>query len=238
MARVRSFEFEPGDLLADKYQVVTRLGGGWEGEVYKVVERPTGIVRAAKLFFPQRNERNRALRFTARKLHKLRDCPILIQYHNAEPIEWRGRTVSMLISDFVEGELLSDFLTRFSGNRLTPFAGLHLLHALVSGVEPIHARGEYHGDLHSDNVIVNRFGLSIELRLIDLYKLPGPPARNRRHDLYDLVYLFWESLGGAPRYSRHPEVVKYICCGLKKTLIRQKFPTVTHLRRHLEDITF
>ncbi len=237
MARVRSFDLAPGDLLADKYQVAGRLGGGWEGEVYKVVERPTGIVRAAKLFFPQRNQGNRALRFTARKLHKLRDCPILIQYHHAEPIEWRGSTVSMLLSDFVEGELLSEFIQRFPGGRITPFAGLHLLHALASGVEPIHARGEYHGDLHSDNVIVARFGLSMELRLIDVYKLPGPPARNRRCDLYDLVYLFWESLGGAARYRRHPEFVKFICCGLKKSLIRKKFPTVAHLRRHLEQLT-
>lgn len=237
MSRVRSFELRPGDLLADKYQVVALLGGGWEGEVYKVVERPTGIVRAAKLFFPQRNRGNRALRFTARKLHKLRDCPILIHYHHAEPMEWEGQQVSMLVSDFVEGELLSDFLHRFPGNRLTPFAGLHLLYALATGVEPIHERGEYHGDLHSDNVIVARFGLGIELRLIDVYKLDGPPARNRRCDLYDLIYLFWESLGGAERYSRHPDFVKFICCGLKKTLIRRKFPTVSHLRRHLEELS-
>lgn len=238
MGKVATFGFEPGTVLADKYQVVQFLGGGWEGEVYKVVERRTGIVRAAKLFFPQRNRGNRALRYYARKLHKLRHCPILIHYHAMEPVEFEGQRVALLVSDFVEGELLSEFLRRFPGGRLTPLAGLHLLYALARGVEPIHDLGEYHGDLHSDNVIVSRFGLGFELRLIDLYRLQGSAAKNRRHDIRDTIYLFWESLGGAAAYSRHPPVVKHICCGLRRGLIRRKFPTMTHLRRHLETLAW
>ena len=236
--RIRRFDFEPGTLLADKYEVVELLGSGWEGEVYKVVERRTSIVRAAKLFDPRRNPRNRTLRFYARKLHKLRHCPILIQYHAVEPLESEQGPVAMMLSDFVEGELLSSFLKRFPGKRLTPFAGLHLLHALARGVEPIHELGEYHGDLHTDNVIVSRFGLRFELRLIDLIRGHDSLARNQRADIFDVIYLMWESLGGRRTYSRHPEVVKYICCGLKRSLIRRKFPTIGHLRRHLETLSW
>lgn len=236
MGKVRSFDFEPGTVLAGKYQVIQSLGAGWEGEVYKVVERRTGIVRAAKLFFQQRNRGNRALRYTARKLHKLRNCPILIHYHTVERVECDGQAVTMLVSDFVEGVLLSEFLRRFPGNRLSPFAGVHLLYALARGVEPIHQLGEYHGDLHSDNVIVSRFGLGFELRLIDLFRLEGSAADSRRHDIRDIVYLFWEALGGARSYARHPQVVKDICRGLKRGLILDKFPTMTHLRRHLENL--
>ena len=234
--RRSSFDFEPGTLLGNNFEVVERLGGGWEGEVYKVVERGTRIVRAAKLFYPQRNSGDRALRYTARKLHKLRHCSILIHYHAAEPVLVDGDRITMLVSDFVEGELLSSFLRRFPGHRLRPFEALHLLHALASGVEEIHLLGEYHGDLHSDNVIVSRFGLEFDLKLIDLYRRDGSPAKCRRYDLYDLVYVFWEALGGASRYARHPAAVKYICCGLKRSLIRTKFPTVSHLRQHLEEL--
>ena len=70
--------------------VVERLGGGWEGEVYRVRENSTGIERSLKLFFPQRNPRNRTVRQYAKKLHKLRHCSILIHYHNQEKIEHRG----------------------------------------------------------------------------------------------------------------------------------------------------
>ena len=79
--RIDSFEFEAGRTLGGRYEVIDKLGSGWEGEVYRVREVRTGIQRAAKIFFPHRNERDRAARFYARKLHKLRDCHMVIHYH-------------------------------------------------------------------------------------------------------------------------------------------------------------
>ena len=154
---------------ASKYEVVSELGSGWEGEVYKIREIRTGIDRAAKLFYPQRNIGNRTAKRYAKKLHRLRYCTILIQYHTEELIEVRGVPVTVLISEYVEGELLSDFLKRFPGNRLQPFEALHLLYALAKGMEQIHLHNEYHGDLHLDNIIIKRFGLTYDLKLIDLF---------------------------------------------------------------------
>jgi hypothetical protein len=81
---INTFQLAPGRVLAGKYEIVSRLGRGWEGEVYKVKELETGIERAAKFFFPHRNLRGRTSRIYARKLNKLRDLPILIQYHTSE----------------------------------------------------------------------------------------------------------------------------------------------------------
>ena len=61
--RIWSFNLPCGYCLAGKYQVVTLLGAGWEGEVYLVRERGTGIERTVKIFFPRRNPRDRTLRF-------------------------------------------------------------------------------------------------------------------------------------------------------------------------------
>ncbi|MDD3519358.1 MAG: protein kinase, partial [Chromatiales bacterium] len=159
MPVIRSFGFNPGRRLAGKYEVIDRLGAGWEGEVYRVVECATGIERTAKFFFPQRNLRDRAARFYARKLHALRQCPIVIQYYTQEHISYRGTPVTFLVSEYVEGELLSAFLGRQPHRRLSPFQALHLLHALARGIECIHHLREYHGDLHADNIIVSRYGL-------------------------------------------------------------------------------
>ena len=41
--RIESFDFQPGRVLAGKYVIERKLGGGWEGEVYKVVEILTGV---------------------------------------------------------------------------------------------------------------------------------------------------------------------------------------------------
>ena len=45
---IQTFDLAPGRTLARKYEVVSRLGGGWEGEVYRIREKSTGIERAAK----------------------------------------------------------------------------------------------------------------------------------------------------------------------------------------------
>ena len=127
LSKITRFKLPAGELLAGKYEVVARLGAGWEGEVYLVREKGTGIERTAKIFFPQRNPRDRALRFYARKLHKLRQCPILIQYHTQDRFNYRDLEVSFLVSEFIDGELLSDFLKRQSGQRLAPFQGLPLV---------------------------------------------------------------------------------------------------------------
>ncbi|MEZ5064773.1 MAG: protein kinase [bacterium] len=233
---VTEFEFEPGRVLAGKYEVETKLDRGWEGEVYLVREIETGILRAAKLLFPNRNERGRTARFYARKLHKLRHCPVLVQYHGWETIQFQREQITCLISEYVEGEMLEDYLKRQPGGRLQPFPALHLLWALAKGIEPIHAVREYHGDLHSGNVMVQRVGLTFDLKIFDFFHWDSPRPENIRDDVVDLVKIFHESLGGARHYAKQPDVVKEICCGLRRTLILRKFRTAGQLRRHLEAI--
>lgn len=233
MQEIDRYQFPPGRKITSKYTVIEMMGRGYEGEVYKINEESTGITRAAKVFYPQRNVKDRAIRMLARKLHKLRDCPILIQYHNQETIQVRRTPVSVMISEFIEGEPLSDFLERQPGRRLQPFQACHLLYALVDGVADIHAKREYHGDLHTSNVMVNRFGLGFSLKLIDFYHWDTPKVENRRDDVVDMIRVFYDALGGQKRYANQPDAVKYICCGLKRTLILKKFPTAAALKNHL-----
>lgn len=226
----------PGDVLAGKYRVCGRLGAGWEGEVYLVQELGTGVERSAKIFFPRRNPGNRAVRFYAKKLHKLRDCPILIQYHTQDRVDLGGGPTTILVSEYVEGELLSAFLRRQPGRRLAPFEAMHLLHALADGIEVIHDRGEYHGDLHEDNVLVRRRGLGFELKLVDMYSWGRPSAANIREDVHDMIVLFHAAVGGRRRYAGQPPEVKAICRGLRRDLIRERFRTAGQVRQYLETL--
>jgi len=234
VVRIESFDLQPRRVIAGKYEVVSLLGSGWEGEVYKIRERNTRIERAAKLFFPQRNPNNKTANFYARKLHKLRDCPILIQYYTEETMMYRRIPITVLVSEYVEGELLSDFLKRQPGGRIGPFPALHLLHALAVGIECVHRLNEYHGDLHSQNVIVSRYGLRFDLKLLDMFHWAAPRRENIQDDICDLIRIFYDALGGATFYSRQPSEVKRICCGLKRSLILKHFPSTTQLRQHLE----
>ena len=54
VTRPTPFNLEPGRRLG-RYVIHHSLGSGYEGEVYVVEERGTGIYRAAKIYFPQRD---------------------------------------------------------------------------------------------------------------------------------------------------------------------------------------
>ncbi len=235
---IDSFDFQPGRVLAGKYVIERRLGGGWEGEVYQVVERLTGVRRAAKLFKPQHNVRDRAVRFYAQKLDRLRDCGIVIQYHSSEMIRCRGQQITCLISDQAGGEPLCDFISRQRGKRLHPFEALHLVHALAAGVEEIHLRREYHGDLHDENVLVARRGVFFDLKIIDFYRWGRPTAAHMRDDVADIVRLLYDAVGGRKHYAKQPPEIKAVCKGLRRDLIGRAFPTASHLREYLESFAW
>src|SRR5678809_163559 len=82
--KTRRFDFKPGRRIAGKYEIDRLLGSGWEGEVYAIVERTSGIRRAAKFYYPPRDPMGKLAISYARKLDALRHCPILMQYHHQE----------------------------------------------------------------------------------------------------------------------------------------------------------
>jgi serine/threonine protein kinase len=232
---LKSFNFQTGQILNDKFEVLARLGGGWEGEVYLVRELRTGIERTAKFFLPHRNKRNLTANRYAKKLHKLRTCSILIQYIIQENMEFAGQNVTYLISEYVEGVTLSQFLRKRKPATLLPYEGIHLLHALAKGLEEVHYQREYHGDIHPDNIIIRRCGLSFDIKVIDLFYWKSfATGQSIKDDVVDLIKVFYDALGGTKNYANMPDYVKEICCGLKKKLIWQKFKNAGQLRLYIE----
>lgn len=231
---VSTFDFQPGDILADKYEIVNYLGGGYEGEVFRIKELDTQIERAAKIFFPIRNVKGKTATTYAKRLHKLRSCPVLIHYHNIEKISHDDEDHTVFISEYVEGQLLPAYLKRYRGKVIPRYQGLHLLHALTMAIESIHELGEYHGDLHAENIIVEKVGLRFELKILDLLNLGKATKLKIQTDIVDIIKIFYDAIGGQKHYSKHPPFIKSICCGLKKTLILKKFKTATALRTFLE----
>lgn len=233
-ATITSLDLPPGRRIGGKYVVESKLGGGWEGEVYKVTEMRTGIQRAAKFFYPHRNVRDRAVTFYAKKLEHLRRCSIVIQYVHSETVRCQGQSITCLISEFVEGELLSDFIARHPGGRLQPFVALHLIHTLCRGLEEIHSEREYHGDIHDGNVMISRRGIMFDLKLVDFYHWGRATSAHIKDDVADVIRLLYDSVGGRRWYAQQPQVIKAACRGLRRDLLAKQFPTARHLREYLE----
>jgi len=233
--RLTRFELQPGRRIGANYKVVQLLGGGIEGEVYQIQELATDIHRAAKLYFPHRNPKNRQTVWYARKITTLRHCPIVLQYHHTEYVNVRGHQVLALISELAEGEQLEGWIEKHRGKRLDPFRALHVLYHLVRGLEAVHAVGEYHADVHSQNILIQPTGVGFEIKLVDFYDW-GRPTRYKQHqDIMDCIRVFHECLGGVKHYGKQPPEVRAICKGLQRRLVLKQFPTMTALRQHLEN---
>lgn len=223
-----------GRKISGRYTVIELLGSGYEGEVYRVVEELTEKERALKLFYPNRNVGFKVSTRCAIKLDKLRNSNIVVDYLSHEIIKVKGKEIACLVSEYIEGELLSHFTEKQKGKRLGVFPAIHLLYSIVTGVEAIHLAGEYHGDLHTDNIIIKRFGLKFDLKIIDLHHWGDSKKENREEDIVKVVRVFYDILGGAKYYSKLPSSLKHIICGLKRSLILKRFKTISNLRVHLE----
>lgn len=200
-------------------------------------ELETGIVRAVKLFYRHRYaDRSRPHITYAKKLNRLKSCPIVIQYHHRDTLQIRREHVEFLVSDFVDGEVLKNFIDRQRGQRVQPFEALHLFYALVQGVEHIHFLGEYHGDIHSENIMIKRRGMSFDVHLIDLMHLGKGTRARIQQDVYDLVAVLYEMIGGERFYRSMPNNIKKIILGRKKNLINRQFKMAGHLRLFLENL--
>jgi RIO-like serine/threonine protein kinase len=233
-SKTKRFDFPPGRRVAGKYIIERPLGSGWEGEVYAIIEKNTGIRRAAKFYYPHRDPTGKAAITYARKLDALRHCPILMQYHHQEVAYVKKRKVTVVISELVEGIKLSEFLAAQPQQRLTTFEALHVLYTLTKGIAPIHARGEYHGDIHDDNIMIRRAGIGFDVKLLDFFDL-GAPTRSKIHkDVLNLVEVFHTIVGGRKLYAKQPPVVKNVIRGLKDSLILERFSSAGDIARHLE----
>lgn len=235
-SKLTEFDFPEGRIINGKYEIIELLGAGWEGEVYKLVELNTGVERAAKFFFPHRNIKNKVANQYAKKLHRLSSCPIIINYHNQEIFWHRNHRVTCLVSEYVDAEILSDYVKQEPGRRLSIFHGLQLLHALAAGLESMHRLGEYHGDLHIENVMIRRYGLGFEVKLLDMYQWKDSKRANMVEDICNSVRIFYDAIGGQKFYKKHPIEVKEICLGLRRDLLLKKFKTAGQLREYIENI--
>ena len=141
-----------------QYEIVSSLGAGGMGEVYRAHDRKLGRDVAIKIL-PSTfaNDRNRVARFEreARVLASLNHPNIAAIYGVEEDSAASGAPASGLVLELVEGESLDVRLTR---GPFTVREALKIGHQIADALETAHGQGIVHRDLKPANIRLTRTG--------------------------------------------------------------------------------
>ncbi|HEX8499468.1 MAG TPA: protein kinase [Pyrinomonadaceae bacterium] len=142
-----------GRVLDGKYEVVSRLGSGGMGAVYRARRVLIGDEVAVKVLHQRLTgdeklvERFRREARAAAQLHH----PNVVTIHDYGESSGPGR-LAYIVMELVRGESLRELLRR--EGRLDPRRAVSLMRDVCAGVGAAHRRGIVHRDIKPDNIIV------------------------------------------------------------------------------------
>jgi len=155
--------YVPGTTLADRYRIVSPLGKGGMGEVYRAEDLKLGQTVALK-FLPKtlaQTEEARE-RFTrevrlARQVSHPNVCRVFDIGEITETSD-AGKTLThtFLTMEFVDGEDLASLMRRIG--RLPPDKSVEIARQMCAGLAAAHERGIIHRDLKPANIMLDGRG--------------------------------------------------------------------------------
>jgi hypothetical protein len=210
------YAFEPGTIVAERYRIVSKLGRGGMGEVFRcddfVLARPVALK-----FLQRRLSQDTA--WLKRLLHEAHVAqgithPIICRVFDVHTDERIG--TAFISMEYVEGEDLRSLLRRIG--RLPAEKALEVSRQLCIGLTAAHARGVLHRDLKPANIMLDShgdvrimdFGLATPLAGAEFDGIAaGTPgymapelfvgtAPSVRSDLYALGVVMYETFSGQP----------------------------------------
>ena len=216
-------ELQAGDVLAQRFDILKKLGSGGMGVVYQARDRETQTVLAVKVLHPEVAGRKDFIsRFKdelvlARKVTHKNVCRVY------EFI--RADSVVAISMEYINGESLRTVLDRPQGFSIRE--GLRITRQMVSGLTEAHAQGVIHRDLKPENILIAADG-SVKLmdfgiariadtpRLTDFVKgTPGYMSPEQAHgkpvdartDIYSLGLVMYEVFCGQRAFSESESIL-------------------------------
>ncbi|QUV81418.1 protein kinase [Chloracidobacterium sp. D] len=139
-----------GQVLAGRYEVLSKLGEGGMGSVYAARHRTLGRVDAVKVLRPEAADADAGRRF-------LREAKLAasINHPNAVVIHDFGQTesgVTFLAMEYIQGQSLTKLLQREGPLPLARV--VNIIRQVASALDAAHHLGVIHRDLKPDNIMV------------------------------------------------------------------------------------
>ena len=203
--------FAPGLIFASRYRIVSLLGRGAMGEVYRADDTRLGQPIALKLLTFHGTRGPGTLKRFADEVRLARGIAhpnVCRVYDIGEAEGWQ-----YLSMEYVDGETLESLVRRIG--RLPITKALEIARQLFAGVAAAHDRGILHRDLKPSNIMLDGrglvrildFGLAVSTAEGTVREVAGTPAYmapeqvvggriNERTDLFALGLILYELFAG------------------------------------------
>lgn len=156
-----------GEVFAGRYELIDLVGEGGMGTVWRVWDRATGTVVAAKVL--RHSESASLLRFVREQSFRIEDEHVLT------PIGWAGEDDKVLFTmPLVAGGSLAHLIGDFGA--LPPLFVAEVLRQVLTGLAAVHKRSIVHRDIKPANILldptgtarpharITDFGIAVDLR--------------------------------------------------------------------------
>ncbi len=140
-----------GQTVSERYQIISEIGAGDLGPVYKAVDAQTGRAYAARVL-PEGLMPEEML---ARQIRSLLEGNAGIKSPNLATARISGISDEgrpFILRDYVEGETLAAVMARDGAFSLPRFAAI--LQQIAAALEAGHRAGAVHGSLHPNNILL------------------------------------------------------------------------------------
>ena len=211
-------EFSAGEVFADRYRMIARVGRGGMGDVWRADDLILGTPVALKLIrSASASDRARILQEVrlARRITHAAVCRVF-------DVGEAGETIFYSM-EFVAGEDLAALLKRTG--RLTSERVVEIAHQLCVGLAAAHAEGVLHRDLKPANILIDHvgrvritdFGIALTtsdraprvivgtLGYMAPEQLAPDAAISDRTDIYALGVVLFELVTGQPYHGSQSE---------------------------------
>lgn len=157
-----------GDVLRDRYELISVLGRGSTGTVYKAVDRHRAhlsatarcvAVKVLKLNYPDRPDELGQLEHEFHQAQSL-SHPNVVSVFDLD----RDGNVYFIVMELLEGELLADILKRLDGQPMARHFALGIISSVGAALSYAHRRDIVHADIKPRNIMITTAG---EVRVLD-----------------------------------------------------------------------
>ncbi len=205
--------FLPGTKVADRYRIVSLLGKGGMGEVYRADDLKLGQTVALKFLPRQLAQDEKRLEYFHEEVRLTRQIshPNVCRVYDIGEVDGHF----FLSMEYIDGEDLKILLRRIG--RLPTDKGVQIAQQLCAGLATAHEKGVLHRDLKPANIMIDGRG---QVRITDFglakladngqdVEVAGTPAymapeqlrsgkTSIRSDLYSLGLILYEIFTGEP----------------------------------------